>query len=117
MNVFRRGLSVIISMALIISSIMAAGSTAVFAKETPQSVYSDVPETHWAYTAITELTKQNVVTGMGSGKFGTTLKVRITGKTNAKNAGSDGQKYWKAGIVAVLVAPDASVDLDKELSH
>jgi hypothetical protein len=75
MNVFRRGLSILISMALIISSIMAAGSTAVFAKETPQSVYSDVPETHWAYTAITELTKQNVVTGMGSGKFGTNAKV------------------------------------------
>lgn len=37
--------------------------------------FSDVPTSHWAYTAVMEMADQKVVNGMGKGQFGPEVKV------------------------------------------
>ena len=62
------------TMVLGILTALLIGSTAsARAYDTPD--FSDVPSTHWAYTAIMEMADQKVINGVGKGQFAPDLKV------------------------------------------
>ncbi|PEB53630.1 S-layer protein [Bacillus pseudomycoides] len=64
----------ITSLTLIGSALLYSNSSLVKAAETPNNQTSasfyDVPQTHWAYPAITNLANQNIIAGYGNGMFG-----------------------------------------------
>lgn len=54
--------------------ILRAGGLEKTIKATLQG-FSDMPEQHWAYDAVTFCQEQNITNGIGGGKFGTGLRV------------------------------------------
>ncbi|ABS20839.1 MULTISPECIES: S-layer homology domain-containing protein [Bacillus cereus group] len=59
----------ITSLTLIGSALLYTHTDTIKAAEVPSS-FSDVPQKHWAYPAITTLASQNIIAGYGNGKFG-----------------------------------------------
>lgn len=57
----------------ILTALLIGSTASARAYDTPD--FSDVPSTHWAYTAIMEMADQKVINGVGKGQFAPDLKV------------------------------------------
>jgi hypothetical protein len=80
-----------------------------FAKTSASLVYSDVPESHWAASAIMKAFNKNVMSGVGGGKFG--LGEELTREqftTVLANLGliTMGESYWKIPDIYTDVPSD-----------
>lgn len=60
-------------LSILLVSVLCLGLTPVMTYAA--TGFSDVPDTHWAYTAVMEMTDAGVINGVGGGKFAPNAKV------------------------------------------